>query len=184
MEICLSEATNFEWPEIQVRNLLAIPHGVDNGLEIYDNYPQYLWNRSSATLVKTSALVRGSPPPAYTAISHLGRRREAGRRHSIPNGWKYPVPSIDKFKVGELVRDLHELQGGIEIETEYVWMDLLCLPQCEEDDEQDNNGQDFQLKLVEISRQAAIFRNAVRVIKWPHESIDLSSLIGTIMVRG
>ncbi|KAL6893425.1 hypothetical protein GGI43DRAFT_413289 [Trichoderma evansii] len=183
MEICLSEATNFEWPEMQVRNLLTnmIPHGVDNGLEIYRDYPQYLWNRSSATLAKTSSLVRGGAPPAYTAISHLGRRREAGERHSIPNGWKYPVPSNDKFKVGELVRDLQELRGAIE--TEYVWMDLLCLPQCEEDDEQDSNGQDFQLKLVEISRQAAIFRNAAQVMKWPHESLDLSSFIGKIMVR-
>lgn len=184
MEICLSDATNFEWPEIQLRNLLAIniiPQDVDNGLEIYRDYPQYLWNRSSAALVKTSSLVRGGPPPAYTAISHLGRRREAGRRHSIPNGWKYPVPSNDKFKVGELAKDLQELRGAIE--TEYVWIDLLCLPQCEEDDEQDSNGQDFQLKLLEISRQAAIFRNAAQVIKWPHEPMDLSSFAGTIMVR-
>lgn len=124
MEICLSEATNSEWSEIQVRyqpNLLAnniIPHDVDNGLEIYRNYPQYQWNRSSAALVKTSALVRRGPLPAYTAISHLGRRREAG-----------PAPQHPK-------------------------------------------------------RQAAIFLNAVRVMKWPHELIDLSSLVGTIMVRG
>lgn len=183
MEICLSEATNFEWPEIQGRNLLAaniIPH-VDNGLEIYRNYPQYLWNRVSATLVKTSALVRGGPPPDYTAISHLGRRQETGQSHVIPKGWKYPVPSVDKFKVGELARDLQQLQGVFE--TEYVWVDLLCLPQCEEDDEQDSDGQDFQLKLLELSRQAVIFHNAVGVVAWPHASLDLSSLMGKIMVR-
>ncbi|KAK1252574.1 hypothetical protein MKX08_003761 [Trichoderma sp. CBMAI-0020] len=183
MEICLSEATNFEWPEIQRRNLLAaniIPF-VDNGLEIYRNYPQYLWNRMSATLVKTSALVRGGPPPDYTAISHLGRRQESGQSHMIPRGWKYPVPSVDKFEVGELVRDLQQLQGVIE--TEYIWMDLLCLPQCEEDDEQDTDGRDYQLKLLEISRQTAIFHNAEIVVNWPHESLDLSSLMGKIMVR-
>ncbi|KAM0465379.1 hypothetical protein ACHAPV_001426 [Trichoderma viride] len=184
MEICLSEATNFEWPEIQGRNLLAaniVPH-VDNGLEIYRNYPQFLWNRTSGTLVKTSALVRGGPPPSYTAISHLGRRQEVGQSHIIPKGWKYPVPSVDKFKVGELVRDLQQQLQGI-IETEYIWMDLLCLPQCEEDDEQDTDGQDFQLKLLEISRQAVIFHNAESVTNWPHESLDLSSLMGTIMGR-
>lgn len=183
MEICLSEATNFEWPEIQGRNLLAsnsIPH-VDNGLEIYRNYPQYLWNRMGETLEKTSALVRGGAPPNYTAISHLGRRQEGGQSHCIPKGWKYPVPSVDKFKVGELVRDLQQLQGVIE--TDYVWIDLLCLPQCGEDDEQDSDGQDFQLKLLELSRQTVIFHNAVSVVKWPHESLDLSSLMGKIMVR-
>ncbi|UKZ60597.1 uncharacterized protein TrAtP1_001870 [Trichoderma atroviride] len=183
MEICLSEATNFEWPEIQARNLLTaniIPY-VDNGLEIYRNYPQYLWNRMSATLVKTSALVRGGPPPDYTAISHLGRRQEVGQSHIIPKGWKYPVSSVDKFKVEDLVRDLQQLQGIID--TEYIWMDLLCLPQCEEDDEQDTNGQDFQLKLLEISRQTVIFHNAEMVVDWPHESLDLSSLMGKIMVR-
>lgn len=183
MEICLSEAANFEWPEIQRRSLLTanIILFVDNGLEIYRNYPQYLWNRVSATLVKTSALVRGGPPPDFTAISHLGRRRESGQVHSIPRGWKYPVPSNDKFKVGELVRDFQGLQGVIE--TEYVWMDLLCLPQCEEDDRWDSDGQDFRLKLLELSRQAVIFQNAVSVVKWPHESLDLSSLMGRIMVR-
>lgn len=183
MEICLSEATNFEWPEIQVRNLLVnniIPHGVDNGLEIYRDYPQYLWNHSTATLVKTSALVRGGPPPAFTAITHLGRRREAGEGHSIPNGWKYPVPSNDKFEVGELVRDLQELRGTID--TEYVWMDLLCLPQCEEDDEEDDNGQDFQLKLLEISQQAAIFRTAERVMKWPQKPLDVPFYVGTTIM--
>jgi hypothetical protein len=183
MEICLSDAANFEWPEIQVRNLLAtdiIPH-VDNGLEIYRNYPQFLWNRTTATLVKTSAFVRGDPPPSYTAISHLGRRREVGQSHNISGGWKYPVPSVDKFKVRDLVRDLQQLQGVIE--TEYVWMDLLCLPQCEENDEQNSDGQDFQLRLLEISRQTVIFRNTVSLVKWPHESLDLSSLMGKIMVR-
>lgn len=183
MEICLAEATNFEWPEIQGRNLLAaniIPF-VDNGISIYRNYPQYLWNRMSAMLVKTSSLVRGGPPPDYTAISHVGRRQEAGQSHAIPNGWKYPVPSVDKFKVGELARDLQQLQGVIE--TEYIWMDLLCLPQCEEEDEQDSDGQDFQLKLLELSRQAAIFHTALSVVNWPHASLDLSSLMGKIMVR-
>ncbi|KAL7894847.1 hypothetical protein HDV63DRAFT_382668 [Trichoderma sp. SZMC 28014] len=183
MEICLAEATNFEWPEINWRNLLAanvVPF-VDNGISFFRNYPQYLWNRKSATLIKTSSLARGGPPPDYTAISHVGRRQESGESHIIPHGWKYPVPSVDKFNVEELARDLQQLQGVFE--TEYVWMDLLCLPQCGEEDEQDTDGQDFQLKLVELSRQAAIFHTALGVVKWPHASLDLSSIRGKIMVR-
>ncbi|KAL7919365.1 hypothetical protein ACQKWADRAFT_205806 [Trichoderma austrokoningii] len=184
MEICLSDAANFEWPEIQRRNLLAaniMPY-VDNGPESFRNYPQYLWNRTRATLEKTSALVCGDgPPPDYMAISHLGRRQEIGQSHIFPGGWKYPVPSMDKFKIGQLAGDLQQLEGVID--TEYVWMDLLCLPQCEEDDEQDPDGRDYQLKLLELSRQTAIFQTAVGVVKWPHESLDLSSLMGKIMVR-
>ncbi|KAM0260898.1 hypothetical protein ACHAQJ_002517 [Trichoderma viride] len=168
LEICMFEATNFEWPHILEQGFLAegsLAHGLTK--DAFDNWPLYLWHQSDARLVKVRdiAIAVGNLP-AYTAISHAGRHDEEVPGYVIPNGWEFPVPSNDRFRAEDLPRDLREADG--EIETEYVWMDLLCLPQCKVDDEgQENGGEKYHLKLMEISRQSTIFRSATRVVVWP-----------------
>jgi hypothetical protein len=187
MEICVSEASNFEWPRILEQGLLAeVNPPLDRAGEAFSNWPQYLWHRADAKLVRAKDLVKADNLPAYTAISHTGYHKDPDRQdeedredeedrgdeedisYMVPNGWEFPVPLSERFDVENLPEDLKQL--GEAIETEYVWMDLLCLPQCEENDEQDENGEHYLLKLTEISRQSAIFRSAARVIEWPQDS--------------
>lgn len=73
------------------------------------------------------------------------------------------VPENRKFDVRELPRGLETL--GTNLRLDYVWLDLLCIPQ--------NRSEDAQR---EIARQAAIFGNAKVAVAWMS---DLSSWTAT-----
>jgi hypothetical protein len=80
-------------------------------------------------------------------------------------------PFNTAFDVTALPETLRNLKKDKNIPTEYVWIDLICIPQgvdaqLSQDDE--------KLKLKEIARQASIFQNATASIAWLHEVQDLS----------
>ena len=65
-------------------------------------------------------------------------------------GVPWPLPTNTKFTLEEL---LVFLKTGIA--TEYVWLDILCIPQVNELD-----------RLTEIEKQAGIFMNAKIALAW------------------
>ncbi|UKZ66188.1 uncharacterized protein TrAtP1_007364 [Trichoderma atroviride] len=136
-------------------------------------WPEYLWHLNDRCLVRTRDL--GPKRPAYTAISHTwGRWMSENDGYLIPNGMKYRVPHNAMFDIKSLPQSLQHL--GTKIDTDYAWLDLVCIPQgCKGealDEEHDI------LKRQEISRQGSIFRNAKRAIAWFHDVDDFSCLGG------
>jgi len=70
--------------------------------------------------------------------------------------WRVPENTV--FNVTDLPQLLSRCRGRLT--TEYIWFDLLCIPQESKD------PQLAELALREISRQALIFRNAAACIAW------------------
>ncbi|CAN9080865.1 unnamed protein product [Alternaria alternata] len=96
--------------------------------------------------------------PQYVAISHTWGRWVIS--HPIPvEGVPWKVPQNSCFNVAELARILSCVPGGLD----FVWFDLVCIPQ---------DGSDRGAK--EIARQAQIFRGARYAIAWLNsiESLD------------
>ena len=120
--------------------------------------PYYLWDVERKGTRRTIDIIAEiGHNPKYVAISHTwGRWRRCEERFpwvSIPHvPWK--IPQNSKFEVQELPDIL--AQPGYE----YVWFDLLTIPQEEVSPEM------LQLQKVEIARQAVIFQNADKSIAW------------------
>ncbi|KAJ4414711.1 hypothetical protein N0V82_007763 [Gnomoniopsis sp. IMI 355080] len=112
----------------------------------FQERPFYLWDTTSQETVLVRDL---SECPEYTCVSHTwGRWRKEGVA-TVP-GTKWPIPQNSLYDVLELPGMLSHLGDR------YIWFDLFCIPQY---------GDEVRMK-IEISRQAAIFRNAKRCIAW------------------
>lgn len=115
----------------------------------FEERPFYLWDAASQVTVPVSELPEC---PEYTCVSHTwGRWRKKGEK-PLDNisGTRWPIPQNELYDVLELPDMLSRLG------ERYIWFDLFCIPQY---------GDDLRAR-IEISRQAAIFRNAKRCIAW------------------
>lgn len=143
-------------------------------------WPEYLWDLQKGHAVRTKDLDNNQPD--YTAISHTwGRWSDARSGHRLPAEttpkdlfYHIPLNTMKDFNVEKIAEDLHKLKD--KVKTEYVWLDLVCLPQGIEGTSLSDRSQ--QLKNREIARQAWIFRNAKFAIAWLHDVQDLSCLEG------
>ncbi|KAL6904018.1 hypothetical protein GGI43DRAFT_421509 [Trichoderma evansii] len=125
-----------------------------------DGWPEYLWHLNDRRLVRIRDL--GTERPAYTAISHTWGRWMNDDGYYIPNGMKYRVPLNALFDVKSLPQTLQRLAA--KIDTDYAWLDLVCIPQGCKGDTLD--WEHKSLKKQEVSRQGSIFRNAKRAIEF------------------
>ncbi|KAM4062032.1 hypothetical protein HRG_008902 [Hirsutella rhossiliensis] len=114
--------------------------------EALQGWPEYLWHVQEKQLVYL-----GSDPerrkrfrlhqdadigrPEYIAISHTWGRwtkdDEAG--YKMPNGFEYPIPRNKTFEVEEMPRYLCDFQRINNFSADYVWLDLLCIPQGDDE---------------------------------------------------
>ena len=114
--------------------------------------PRYLWNVSSMCTVDVKNL---ADTPQYVTISHTwGRWREDSKPPIRIPGVNWDIPQNKRFHVERLPHDLKRLP----LPCPYVWLDLLCIPQ--------DNRKEAQ---EEIARQAAIFTGAASAIVWLNE---------------
>ena len=115
--------------------------------------PYYLWNVKSRCVMTTKNLPRR---PQYIAISHTwGRWPESGKGTKVENV-PWLVPENSRFQVQELPYLLQK----IPFHVEFVWIDLLCIPQ-------DSTHACFAIiRRQEIARQASIFAGAGMAIAW------------------
>ena len=93
-----------------------------------DGLPHYLWDVANERTVDVEA--EGLTSPSYTAISHTwGRWRENDLPPAVIKGVDWPVPRNRLFRVEDLPRILKNVPR----EGNYVWFDLLCIPQRRHD---------------------------------------------------
>ena len=111
-------------------------------------YPYYLWDIAGRQTVRTGDL---GDFPAYTCISHTWGRWQVKGSFVDVEDVPWQVPENTRFEVGELPGTFRESHW----ETKYLWFDLFCIPQDRS-----------PIALVEISRQAGIFRGAKSCIVW------------------
>lgn len=157
------------------------PYERNNGVEDLDGWPEFLWDIENRCVVFTRYLEEKHP--AYIAISHTwGRWQKKNHQVIIEGGLGLPIPQNEKFNVQELPNALVRLKSeGQNISVDYVWLDLLCIPQVpmEKDwDASQSTDMESWLKVQkrEIARQGPIFRNAQRAIAWLHDVNDFSCL--------
>jgi hypothetical protein len=114
--------------------------------------PFYLWDVEKRCTIQVDQL---DTPPDYICISHTwGRWLETEKLPVEIKGVPWLVPQNKKFDVLALPDMLSEA-----METGYIWFDLLCIPQ------------DRSVRaLIEISRQAIIFSNAISAIAWLNDA--------------
>ncbi|KAI0192385.1 hypothetical protein EV127DRAFT_362959 [Xylaria flabelliformis] len=109
-------------------------------------YPHYLWNIRLRRTVECP--VGGAD---YLVVSHTwGRWRTSGDSVKV-QGVPWRVPQNTIFDV----TTLPDILSRVTFETEYVWFDLVCIPQDES-----------ELQATEIARQAAIFASAKWATVW------------------
>lgn len=114
--------------------------------------PRWLWNRQSAKVFEWTL---GDKLPEYTIISYTWGRwacDDTGTKLPMVQhpGVPWSLPTNTKFTLEELLAFLKT-----EVATEYVWLDILCVPQDNELD-----------RLAEIEKQAGIFMNAKVALAW------------------
>ena len=111
--------------------------------------PFYLWDRKQRRTVVVHEL---ASRPRFICISHTWGRWESGgsiRLEGVP--WRLPYNS--RFDV----RDLPSMFDKADMPTNYVWFDLVCIPQGDSDPDRQSK---------EIAKQADIFVNAVGCVAW------------------
>lgn len=113
--------------------------------------PYYLWDVANERTVETAGLTS----PSYTAISHTwGRWRE--KDSARLKGVEWPIPRNSLFRI----EDLPKILKNVPREGNYVWFDLVCIPQ------DTKNPELFRIAEREIARQAKIFGTASRAVAW------------------
>jgi hypothetical protein len=117
-----------------------------------NDLPHYLWDIANERTVVTRDL--GSSIE-YTAISHTwGRwKYHDNQKHPkvrLPGLQEWTIPQNSKFKV----EHIPDILAAVPFQTQYIWLDLVCIPQEPEHD------QLVLLSQQEIGRQAKIFRSA------------------------
>lgn len=132
--------------------------------------PSYLWDvKGKQTRLVKDIIATSAQSPEYVVISHTWGRwvKEGAPWISLPNvPWK--IPQNERFEVSELPQLLERFP------CEYVWLDLLTIPQ--EDSPQDM----VDIQQAEIARQATIFRNASAAVAWLNDIQSWSALPSTI----
>ncbi|PFH59939.1 hypothetical protein XA68_11678 [Ophiocordyceps unilateralis] len=149
-------------------------------------WPEYLWHIDTAQLVYL-----GTDPvrrqrfrltdtgdigrPDYVAVSHTWGRWIDNELPGfiLPGGFQYPIPRNKTFDVAELPQSLQTFTRLNNISAAYVWLDLVCIPQGEDDA---LTPDDRDTRLREIARQGSIFHHADRAIAWLHDVQHLSCL--------
>ncbi|KAF2250758.1 hypothetical protein BU26DRAFT_549448 [Trematosphaeria pertusa] len=128
--------------------------------DVQNDLPHFLWDRKNKRTVVARDL---SGSIQYTAISHTwGRWRKKTPGLWLPGVQHWQIPENTKFEVADLPDMLTNVPTG----TEYIWFDLLCIPQ---DPRTPDHPQEQWLKDIakrEIGRQAQIFRRAKVAIAW------------------
>ena len=128
-----------------------------------NGYPFYLWDVAGGRTVVVNEL---EDLPEYICISHTWGRwlDEEKPALSMPNV-PWLVPQNTRFLVEDLPARLEITFPG-----QYIWFDLFCIPQDRS-----------ERALIEISRQAQIFGNAMVVVAWLNDINDWTGLRRTIM---
>jgi hypothetical protein len=116
-------------------------------MESLTDPPLYLWDVQEKKTVRTSDFERC---PDYMCVSHTWGRwtYRPPQMVQVPN-----VPWEIKGNTLYDVRDVPDMLLGLN--TEYVWLDLFCLPQ---DDSPDHHK--------EVANQTAIFRRSKACVAW------------------
>lgn len=147
-----------------------------------DGWPEYLWDIENRQTVCTRDLTEKNP--AYIAVSHTwGRWQKEDEQVFIKGGLALPIPQNEKFDVTDLPDMLIKLKlAEKKLKTiNYVWLDLLCIPQVPAEKDWDPLQLTtlaiwLKIQKGEIARQGPIFRNALASIAWLHDVDDLSCL--------
>ncbi|KAF8847487.1 hypothetical protein BDZ45DRAFT_811551 [Acephala macrosclerotiorum] len=128
--------------------------------------PYYLWDvREKKTRKVRDIAITAGTIPDYVAISHTWGRWM--REHDPPvqlDNVPWEIPQNERFRVEDLPEILQTLP------FDYIWLDLLTIPQKGLSDEL------VSIQQTEIGRQATIFRNAIQAIAWLHDVHDWSAL--------
>ncbi|KAH6685833.1 hypothetical protein F5X68DRAFT_135678 [Plectosphaerella plurivora] len=112
--------------------------------------PTYLWDVQAQWTVEVKTLTKC---PEYLCISHTWGRWKKSTSVAMPNvPWR--VPENHMYDVKTLPEQLKHLG------FQYVWLDLFCIPQDEEDTDR---------KRTEVAKQASIFKGSARCIAWLHD---------------
>lgn len=120
--------------------------------EAANRRPYYLWD---VVRRRTVVVDEKMEDLQYICVSHTwGRWREWEKPMVAIAGVGWPVPQNTKFEVATLPDQLYAA-----FQTGYVWFDLLCIPQDRS-----------ERALIEISRQAIIFGNAMSVVAWLNDA--------------
>jgi hypothetical protein len=131
-----------------------------------ENMPHYLWDVQRGLTVKTSH----GFTPHYVAISHTWGRYVKAEPWIRVKGVPWDIPQNTCFEVGNIDQILSLVPGGLD----FVWFDLVCIPQGDTDTDTKNK---------EISRQAEIFRGAKYAVAWLNTIENLNGLYGEMAVR-
>lgn len=114
--------------------------------------PLYLWDIRGRRTVRTIE-IPGEDAPRYAIVSHTWGRWTTGTKADMTPQVPWLVPENSKFDVQILPDGLEAL--GAKLALDYVWFDLLCIPQDYSEEAQ-----------LEIARQAVIFGNALIAVVW------------------
>lgn len=128
--------------------------------------PYYLWDVARKCTIRTGEVTERP----YICISHTWGRWllvDDDTRQPLSmavKGVPWPVPRNTKFEVSELP----SLLQNANLPDEFVWFDLLCIPQC---------GYQEQIMNEEIAKQAAIFGGSTYTAAWLN---DIETWDGTL----
>jgi hypothetical protein len=131
--------------------------------------PRFLWDIDAQKTVDARNFEK---MPSYRIISHTwGRwgKRDSDNKpiSSSISSVPWPVPQNTLFDVDQLPEMLKKIQDYPGIQ--YVWIDLLCIPQY-------GASEEFKkLTAKEIAKQAQIFKKAIFPILWLNNIEDWSS---------
>lgn len=107
--------------------------------------PYYLWDVKRK---RTVVVHRLREKPKYVAVSHTWGRWCKGASDFV-KGVPWKVPQNTKFEV----HNLPAILAAVPLGFSYIWLDYVCIPQ--------NRSRQA---IIEISRQATIFREASKVL--------------------
>lgn len=117
--------------------------------------PYYLWDVLRERTVTVHEL---QETPKYTCVSHTWGRWRIDKMVSVEGVPRWKIPENTDFDVRGLPLALQ--QCCEHLTTDYIWFDLLCIPQ------EETEPHLTELARREISRQALIFGNAVACVAW------------------
>lgn len=134
--------------------------------------PFYLWEIRTRKLIIVSEL---GFVPRYTCVSHTWGRWMVNLESSLPTvelaSVRWPIPRNTRFEVEKLP----EMLASARWVTEYLWLDLLCIPQLEFDPSRRDK---------EIAKQAGIFVNSAACVAWLNDVEDWKRLLPAVTWLG
>ncbi|KAK9437389.1 uncharacterized protein VB005_08377 [Metarhizium brunneum] len=116
--------------------------------------PHFLWDRR---LRRTVTAGEFGNNPRYCVVSHTWGRWRLDQEPPVQlEGVPWRIPTNSRFDVNNLADHL----DAPFFEEQYLWIDLLCIPQSTKDAEL------LAIRASEIGRQAQIFQGARRACAW------------------